>query len=102
MDILDSYFDPEKEAIVPVVKKTFRSRRRSFKKDKSHRGSHDEPNGDQLPSSPDSTVRSPRKRRPRRRQNNRRSFNKDGSDNKKHNEPSDGKVHLTEITGGGN
>lgn len=103
VDILDSYFDPEKEAIVPVVKKSFRSRRRSFKKDKSGRGSRDEQNGDQQPSSsPDSTTRSPRKRRPRRRQNNRRSFNKDGGDHKKNIEQSEGKVHLTEVTVGGN
>lgn len=87
INILDSFFDPEKEQIVPVAKKSsFDSqRRRSFRKDKSHRGGDNgERDGDQRNdglSTPDSTVRSPRKRRPRRRDGNRRHSNKDGKSN---------------------
>lgn len=78
VDILDSYFDPEKEAIVPPSKPT--SRRRSFKKGspkpnrRSHNGdksdkkhSSSETNNNDLASTPDSANRSPRRRRYRKR-----------------------------------
>lgn len=78
VDILDSYFDPEKEAIVPPSKPT--SRRRSFKKGspKSHRRSRNgdksdkkhsssEANNNDVASTPDSGNRSPRRRRYRKR-----------------------------------
>lgn len=79
VDILDSYFDPEKEPIVPVTKKS--TRRRSFRKgsNKENRRSRNgiaDKNGNVKPRSnnkmdreelqvqtPDSTAHSPRRQR---------------------------------------
>lgn len=73
VDILDSYFDPEKEAIVPPSKPT--ARRRSFKKgsprknrrngngDKLDKKHSTETNNNNVGSPPDSTLRSPRRNR---------------------------------------
>lgn len=87
VDILDSYFDPEKEPIVPVTKKA--PRRRSFKRstgkenrrtrttDKNltkHRESNNN-NDEMAPQTPDSTAPSPRRqRRFRKRSNNTRQL----------------------------
>lgn len=78
VDILDSYFDPEKEAIVPPSKPN--SRRRSFKKgspkggrrsrnggDKSDKKHPTETNNNDVSGTPDSANRSPRRRRFRKR-----------------------------------
>lgn len=78
IDILDSYFDPEKEAIVPPAKPS--TRRRSFKKGspkgnrrsrngngKSDKKHHSENNNNELPATPDTPTHSPRRRRYRKR-----------------------------------
>lgn len=76
VDILDSYFDPEKEAIVPPSKPN--SRRRSFKKGspKGNRRSRNkssdkkyasETNNNDVSGTPESATRSPRRRRYRKR-----------------------------------
>lgn len=74
VDILDSYFDPEKEAIVPPAKAS--PRRRSFKKGsprdrRSHNGANKkhptETNNNDVLATPDSSVRSPRRQRRSRR-----------------------------------
>lgn len=82
IDILDSYFDPEKETIAPVVKKTQRRRRTSYHKRDSkenRRPRNGNKNGansgesdtksDPGPQSPDSqkSARSPRRQRRNRR-----------------------------------
>lgn len=77
VDILDSFFDPEKDAITPAVKKSLRVRRRSYKGGKENRGDGDK-NNERQSSTPDSTTRSPRKaRRTRRRFNARRRLSTD-------------------------
>lgn len=84
VDILDSYFDPEKEPIVPAVKKSNRIRRRSYKKgsDKENRKHNSHTDGEHQGSSPES--RSPRKnRRPRRRYNTKRDLSKTLSEDTK-------------------
>lgn len=85
VDILDSYFDPEKEAIVPPTKPN--SRRRSFKGSKgsprSRNGNHDkgdkkrssETNNNEV-ASPDSNTRSPRRHRRSRRRFSTKQMNK--------------------------
>lgn len=93
VDILDSYFDPEKEHIVPVPKKQNR-RHRSFKRGGNGNGSNKENrrsrnndkhgsmgkrsletnNNDELePQTPDSTTTSPQRRQ--------RRFRKRGTNN---------------------
>lgn len=73
VDILDSYFDPEKEAIVPPSKPS--TRRRSFKKgiprknrrngggDKLDKKPPVETNNNNVVDTPDSNTRSPRRNR---------------------------------------
>lgn len=78
VNILDSYFDPEKEAIVPPTKPN--PRRRSFKKGspREHRltrnpttdkldKKHMENNNNDVLTTPDSSTRSPRRQRRSRR-----------------------------------
>lgn len=82
VDILDSYFDPEKEAIVPASKP--HTRRRSFKKgsprenrrsrngtadkmDKKYEANNNNNNNDDVLATPDSGTRSPRRQRRSRR-----------------------------------
>lgn len=79
VDILDSYFDPEKQALVPPVKKTTRQRRRSYRSNRGHRNRRsknrsmnkgDSNEGDQSDDRTSSTEqRSPRKGRSRRKRN---------------------------------
>lgn len=100
VNILDSYFDPEKELIMPAVKKPIRNRRQ-YKKDNKENGNAGT-ESDQAPLSPDSGTRSPRKhRRSRRRFNNRRSLNK-GSMGKDDLNLANEHTHPTEVTVGAN
>lgn len=84
VDILDSYFDPDKEAIVPPSKSN-QNRRRSYRKagsprdrrsrkgennnDKKHVGENN--NNNEIQTTPESSTRSPRRNRRSRRQLNR-------------------------------
>lgn len=67
-DILDRYFDPEKEIVMPVSKKPSRQRRRSYrggrKSGDKRSGTDGEHSGDRPSSSPENRQR---KRRSRRR-----------------------------------
>lgn len=86
VDILDSYFDPEKEAIVPPSKPN--TRRRSFKKgsprenrrprngDKLDKKHPVENNNNEVLATPDSTTRSPRRQRRSRRRFGTKQMNK--------------------------
>lgn len=91
VDILDSYFDPEKEPITPAKTNT---RRRSFKGSKgsprenrrrSRNGNNDKTdkkhsaennNNNESVSSPESSTRSPRRQRRSRRRNSTKSMDK--------------------------
>lgn len=100
IDILDRYFDPEKQQIVPVAKKTaYQSRRRrSYRRDRKNKGDRD---GD-MPSTPDSTTRSPRKRRNRRqRDGQRRNSNKTSNSAADNDHKSDTQSQTTDIDVGG-
>lgn len=94
IDILDSFFDPEKEAIVPASKSN--TRHRSYRKDRSPRenrrsrnGNHDKSdkkhqaemnnnnnNNNDVLSTPDSATRSPRRHRRSRRRFSAKQLNK--------------------------
>lgn len=89
VDILDSYFDPEKEAIVPPSKPS--TRRRSYKKGstRENRSSRNgdkmdkkpvETNNNEILSTPESKNRSPRRQRRTRRRYSSKQLNKSATE----------------------
>lgn len=88
IDILDSYFDPEKEAIVPASRPNMR--RRAYKKGSPRRSRHSgdkldkkhsqEANNNEIASPDSTTARLPRRQRRSRRRFSSKSLNKSLTD----------------------